>query len=192
MLLSLCFFDIFDLNALRLTSFFGFEVSCCASWSCTKKLAISEQARMKRSFSGGRFATLGFLCLSCTVITSVAILTRSTAQYSQAVISLLRLSATQSVVVLILNSVVWRGSFYRKIILDLWQTWIGVRCTGKFRREYRGNSLDTSPCFLRWSFGEDPVIWNDNNHIFPNIQSIPVFFPAINCLCQDAGFLKMR
>jgi hypothetical protein len=47
---------------LRFISFFGFELSFCASWSWIRALAISEQARKKRSFSGGRFRFL--LCLS--------------------------------------------------------------------------------------------------------------------------------
>ncbi len=34
---------------------------------------MSEQARKKRSFSGGRFGFLGFRCLSSRVIVSVAI-----------------------------------------------------------------------------------------------------------------------
>ena len=49
-------------RVLRFISFFGFELSLCASWSWIRALAISEQARKKRSFSGGKFKF--FLCLS--------------------------------------------------------------------------------------------------------------------------------
>lgn len=73
-LLSLCFFENLERKLFKLTSFFGFEASCDASCSCTRKLAISEHARMNRSFSGGRFRLFGFVCLSDSVIVSVAML----------------------------------------------------------------------------------------------------------------------
>lgn len=73
MLLNLCFFDILARRLFRLTSFFGFEGSCEASWSCIRKLAMSEQHRMCRSASGGRFASLrGLKRFSSAVIYSVA------------------------------------------------------------------------------------------------------------------------
>lgn len=52
-LASLYFLDTFERKPFRLTSFFGFDGSCDASYSWIKALAISEHARMKRSFSGG-------------------------------------------------------------------------------------------------------------------------------------------
>lgn len=73
MLLSLCFFDIRARRLFRLMSFLGFVGSCRASCSWTKALATSEQALKYRSFSGGKFNSLGFLRLSDKVIVSVAI-----------------------------------------------------------------------------------------------------------------------
>lgn len=74
MLLNLCFFDILDRRLFKLTSFLGFEGSCEASCSWIRKLAMSEQHRKCRSFSGGKFASLrGLKCLSSAVMTSVAI-----------------------------------------------------------------------------------------------------------------------
>ena len=72
-LLSLCFFDILVRKLFRFMSFFGFLGSCEASWSWTRALAISEQHRRYRSFSGGRFMFFGFFCLSDSVIVSIAI-----------------------------------------------------------------------------------------------------------------------
>jgi hypothetical protein len=73
-LLNLCFLHILARKLFRLTSFLGFIESCKASCSCTKALAISEQARRNLSFSGGKFMFSGFCCLKDRVIVSVAIL----------------------------------------------------------------------------------------------------------------------
>lgn len=86
MLFNLCFFDILDRKLLRLTSFFGFEGSCDASYSCIRKLAISEQHLRNLSFSGARSTSFDFLsCLSVTVMVSVAMLAELAFQYVKSI-----------------------------------------------------------------------------------------------------------
>ena len=73
-LLSLFFFDIFDLKLLRFISFFLYAGSCWASCSWTSALATSRHARRYLSFSGGKTVSLGSRRFSdIRVMVSVAI-----------------------------------------------------------------------------------------------------------------------
>lgn len=51
-----CFFEMVPRSLFKLMSFLGFEMSFCDSYSWMSAFAISEQARIYRSFSGTCFA----------------------------------------------------------------------------------------------------------------------------------------
>jgi hypothetical protein len=59
-----CFFDNLLRRELRLIFCFGVEGCWEASCSWTRTPAISAQHLMNRSFSGSRFESFGFFCLS--------------------------------------------------------------------------------------------------------------------------------
>ena len=73
----LCFLAIVPRNLLRLTSFLGCEESLEDSYSWIRAFAMSEHARMNRSFSGTCFAIfLAFRFVFVGVIVMVAMVKR--------------------------------------------------------------------------------------------------------------------
>ena len=75
-----CFLETVDRSLFRLISFFGFVGSICDSYSWIRAFAISEQALMYRSFSGGSFSFFLDLEGGGIVIVMVAILKGDTAR----------------------------------------------------------------------------------------------------------------
>ena len=181
-LLSRCFLDILERRLFRLTSFLGFNGSCEASCSWIKKLAISEQHLKKRSFSGGRFASLGFFwCLSSIVMTSVAILPvlapRALPPFQPEHLKNTQLKWSLVLRLCCEGHISWRGT---------WPTFKIISRIGA-GTEFPARAPDV----FTETLANRTFSWS-----WYNLQIIPipstVFFPNINCPRKDAGYFKMR